>query len=136
MERIRKGFKVAPDGSILAKYGSESFPCGGIAQIQVSIEATTNSKIKFVLSEEIKSKYIYDDSDICTAKDIPTCYRSAIFAGAEETYLKANSSEGIEFTLISAFVHPTDTNEMVFKYTGKIALAGWYQLQLDSDIIS
>lgn len=133
MEYIYKsGFKVAPDGNILAKYGSESFRCGGIVQIQVSIEYTTDSNIKFVLSPGKTECQNTNEYDIVTGNDIPEYFQSAIFEGAKEVHLQNASSKGIKFTLIKALIHPIDANAMAFKYADKISLAAWYQLQLDS----
>jgi hypothetical protein len=125
----RSGFKVAEDGSILARYGTQT-NCAGIAQIQVSIEYANESKIEFLLSKDrIEAQ---DDAGILAGKNIPEYFASAIFLGAEDIYFKNASSKGIKFTLIKALVHPIDANEMVFKYAGKIALAAWYQLQSNS----
>ncbi len=123
------GFELAEDGTILAKYGTQT-NCGGIAQIQVSIEYTNNSKIEFLSSQaKIESQ---DNDNIVAGYDMPEYLKSAIFFGAEDIYLKNTSSKGIKFTLIKALVHPIDANKLVFMYAGKIALAAWYQLQLDS----
>jgi hypothetical protein len=50
MEYIQKsGFRLAEDGTILAKYGTQT-NCAGIAQIQVLVEYANDSKIEFLLS--------------------------------------------------------------------------------------
>jgi hypothetical protein len=137
MERLSKsGFKVAPDGSIFARYGNPNV-CYHGAQIQVQIDYTAGSKIEFVLSEEkIELERENYGEDIVNGKDLPIPFQSAIFFGVEEIYLKNASSEGLKFTLIKAAVHYTDANEIAFKLAGQIALAGWYQLQSGSGQMS
>jgi hypothetical protein len=138
MERLsRSGFKVAPDGSILARYGNPN-ACYYGAQIQVQIEYTASPKIKFILSEEeIALKYKIDGAeDIVSGKDLPRPFQLAMFSGVEEVYSKNASSEGLKFTLIKAAIHCIDSNEMAFKLAGQIALASWYQLQSGSGQMS
>jgi hypothetical protein len=127
MEIIKKGFKLSEDGSILAGYGTSHH---GIAQIKVWIEGIKEDGIKFIVSsEEIQHIHAHIGHDLVTGVNIQPSFQSAIFSGAEETYLQSAATTGIEFTLISALVHPVDANEMYFKYAGKIAIAAWYQLQ-------
>jgi hypothetical protein len=133
----RSGFKVAPDGSILARYGNPN-ACYYGAQIQVQIEYTASSKIEFVLSEEkIALEHNIDGAeDIVSGKDLPLSFRLGMFSGVEEIYSKNASLEGLKFTLIKAAIHCIDSNEMAFKLAGQIALAGWYQLQSGSGQMS
>ena len=138
MERLsRSGFKVVPDGSILARYGNPN-ACYYGAQIQVQIEYTAIPKIEFVLSEEkIASEHDIDGAeDIVSGKDLPRTFQLAMFSGVEEVYSKNTSKEGIKFTLLKAAIHSMDSNEMAFKLAGQIALAGWYQSQLGSGEMS
>jgi hypothetical protein len=133
----RSGFKVAPDGSILARYGNPN-ACYYGAQIQVQIEYTASSKIEFVLSEEkIASEHDIDGAeDIVSGKDLPRPFQLAMFFGVEEVYSRNASSEGLKFTLLKAAIHFIDSNEMAFKLAGQIALAGWYQSQSGSGQMS
>jgi hypothetical protein len=71
----------------------------------------------------------FHHTDFLTGEDTPAYYRSAIFEGAAEAYEKFVSPEGIRFKLLDALVHPVDSNQMVFKIAGEIAVIGWHQSQ-------
>jgi hypothetical protein len=127
----KSGFKVEEDGTISVRYGTQS-NCAGIAQIQVQIEHSPNSGIQFLSLSDSEFHY----TDFLTGEDTPAYFQSAIFEGAAEAYTKFVSPEGVKFTLLNALVHPVDSNEMVFKLAGEIAVIGWYQLHSNSGDIS
>jgi hypothetical protein len=130
----KSGFKLIEDGSILAGYGSAHI---GMAQIKVWIENTAVDRIEFILSsEQIESKDTSSYWNTILEKDKLAYFSSAIFSGAEETYLQASFSSGIKFVLINAMGDIFNVNEMYFKLAGKIALSAWYQLQSNPTDIS
>jgi hypothetical protein len=56
---------------------------------------------------------------------MPAVFRVAVFRGAQEAYKESGLSEGIQFTLIEALVHPVDASERKFIEVGKTAVACW-----------
>lgn len=135
MMQIRKepGFHVNEDGSIVARYGLQS-NCAGIVQIQFRVEHTKESGIRFPILE-VEYNQASNESEIVSVKDMPSCFRSAVFSGAEEAYIQSSSVSGIDFILIYAFVS-TDATELMFKYLGKIAINAWYQSRSNSSKVS
>ena len=134
MEILKKsGFKLIEDGNILAGYGTAHF---GMVQIKVWIENTAVDRIEFILSsEQIEFKDTSDHWNTILEKEELEYFSSAIFSGAEETYLQASFASGIKFVLISAMGNKFYMNEMFFKLAGKIALSAWYQLQFNPTAI-
>jgi hypothetical protein len=126
-----RGFQVEEDGTIYVRYGTQA-NCSGIAQIHIQIEHTPNSGIELLPLSDSESHH----TGFLTGEDTPAYYRSAVFEGAVEAYTKFILPEGIKFTLLDALVHPIDSNEMVFKYAGRIAVIGWYQVQSKTGDIS
>lgn len=63
---------------------------------------------------------------------MPAVYRAAVFRGAQKAYEESGLSQGIQFVLIDALVHPVDANERRFMEVGNSAITGWIKHRRDN----
>lgn len=120
--KSKKRFELEEDGTVVARVGTQS-NCGGVAVIRARITPVTKTGIEFFLLEEECNGEEFDL--IVPATAMPAVYRVAIFRGARKAYEESGLSEGIQFGLIDALVHPVDANEQKFMEVGKLAIIGW-----------
>ncbi|MBE9182172.1 hypothetical protein IQ268_26760 [Oculatella sp. LEGE 06141] len=125
----KKRFKLEEDGTIVARAGTQS-NCGGIAAIRVRITPVTKAGIEFFsLEEECNGEGF---GLMVPATAMPAVYKAAVFRGAQQAYDESDLSEGIEFVLIDALVHPVDANERKFMEAGSSAIIGWIKHRSDN----
>jgi hypothetical protein len=139
MQKIRQGqgFDVLPDGSILVRYGTQT-NCAGIVQMHFRIEPAQDVGVELVLSgvkEDFADDYSWENCFLSGA-NVHEIFQNAILIGVKEAVTVSHWSEGIKFTLISAFVHPIDANELMFKYAGRISFFAWKYAQTNFNKIS
>lgn len=123
---LKKRFELEEDGTIVARAGTQT-NCGGIAAIRVRITLVAIAGIEFSpLGEECNGEEV---DGIVPATRMPAVYKTAVFKGAQKAYKESGLSEGIQFVLIDALVHPVDANERRFMEVGKSAITGWIKLR-------
>jgi hypothetical protein len=139
MMRIRRenGFDVLPDGSIVARYGRQSSCATGIAQIHFKIELIDRLEVQFELVDK-KDDYVFPLPDcIFLGIDVPKYLRDSTLAGVTEAFTESSiSSQGIKFTLISAFVHSMDAYPHTFEFLGKLSFFAWSSTRINPSKLS
>jgi hypothetical protein len=136
MMRLRngQGFDVLPDGSIIARYGTQA-NCAGIGQIHFQIEPRQDFGVELGLSgvkEDVADIYSWENCFLSGA-NVPEDLRDAILKGVTAGYTELSHSTGIKFTLISAFVHPIDANRWIFQALGRRAFFAWVGTGINSN---
>lgn len=126
---IYSSFGFLPDGSIKARYGTQT-NCGGIAIIHVRISLNSEKGIIFQASNHEGE---HDDGYgwAVPGAAVPVQFREAVFKGAQNIFEESNVNTGICFELLDAFVHMVDARESKFELAGNIAMRGWLEQYTD-----
>jgi hypothetical protein len=124
---FNKNIVFKNDGTMIVRAGTQT-NCGGIAQVHVRIEKSSNSNINFIPELSSFSSESEYGLSVPGAK-VPIQFLSALYKGAEKAYRDSGYNEGLCYELLEALVHRTDATEAKFTAVGEISIFGWIDNQ-------